>query len=188
MAKIDQLKAELAQEKAMLKRFKDAGRDVLVKKIQVSITKLEDQITKEEGVKKVKKTKKTKKTKKATKPIGMSLEQCLTTLADTKSQLEKRQKTIEKNIKSGRAEEDGALKPSASLEKEAEVIENKAKDGQKLSKKQIKKIPNDMADIAKSCVTMVETQKDGEDLIRDLINKLEKILDSIQSGRLKYVG
>ena len=44
MAKIDQLKAELAQEKAMLKRFKDAGRDVLVKKIQVSITKLEDQI------------------------------------------------------------------------------------------------------------------------------------------------
>lgn len=189
MAKIDQLKAELAQEKAMLKRFKDAGRDVLVKKVQVSITKLEDQIKKEEVGKKAKKVKKPKKAKKSKKTqMGMSLEQCLTALDETKSQLEKRRKTVEKNIKSGRAESDGALKPSASLEKEAEVIENKAKDGQKLNKKQIKKIPKDMADIAKSCVTMVESQKDGEDLIRDLINKLEKILDSIQSGRLKYLG
>ena len=67
MAKIDQLKAELAQEKAMLKRFKDAGRDVLVKKIQVSITKLEDQIKKEEGGKKVKKVKKLTKAKKSKK-------------------------------------------------------------------------------------------------------------------------
>ena len=95
---------------------------------------------------------------------------------------------VEKNIKSGRAESDGSLKVSASIEKEADVIEKKAEDGQKLNKKQIKKIPKDMADIAKSCVTMVERQEDGEDLIRDLIYKLEQILDQIQSGRLKYIG
>ena len=79
MAKsIEKLKEELAQEKAMLKRFKDAGRDTLVKKIKNSISKLE------EDIKKLEKPKKPKKSKKAAKPMGMTMEQCLKTLEETK--------------------------------------------------------------------------------------------------------
>ena len=97
----------------------------------------------------------------------------------------KSEEKTKKNIKSGRANKDGTLKPSASLKNEAETIENKSDSGQTITKKEQKAIAFNIESIVKNCVEMIKYKKDADQLIKDLIKKLGEIRADIATGRLK---
>ena len=88
----------------------------------------------------------------------------------------------------GEAESDGTLKASASLENEAESLENKADSGQTITKKEQKAIQLNISNIVSTCTEMIKSQKDSEKMIRDLIARLNRVLDDVKTGRLSYEG
>ena len=92
----------------------------------------------------------------------------------------------EKNIKSGKAEADGSLKVSASLDNEVEIIANKADAGQVIIKKEQKTITLNIKNIVKECITMIKTQKDSETLLKDLIRQLNGLQADVRAGKLQY--
>jgi hypothetical protein len=97
----------------------------------------------------------------------------------------KSQSTTKKNIKSGKAVSDGSLKPSASLKNEAETIENKSDSGQKINKTEQKAIAFNIESIVKNCVEMIQYKKDANNLLKDLIRKLQELRADIDSGILR---
>ena len=118
----------------------------------------------------------------------MTKEECNKLLEEIKKRYLKSEATKKKNIKSGRAEKDGLLTASASLDNEADTLEKKADDGQTLSKGEQKFTAKNIDKIVRSCVEMIKTQKDSEQMIKDLIRKLEAIMSDIKAGKLQYEG
>jgi hypothetical protein len=126
------------------------------------------------------------KPKKSNKIAGsMTQAECMQMLEKMKGSYLKSESTEKKNIKSGRAIEDGSLKPSASLENEAETIENKSEAGQTINKKEQKTIAFNIEAIVKNCIEMIKYKKDADQLIKDLIEKLGNIRADIRTGRIK---
>lgn len=188
MAKnLSDLKKELAKQQARVKRFKDKGSEGVAAKLEKGVDKIKAQIKSlESDKKKVKKS--NKKAKTAILAGGMSKEDCMKMLEDMKRTYLKSESTKKKNIASGRADKDGSLKPSASLENEAETLEKKAESGQTITKKEQKAIQLNISNIVATCTEMIKSQKDSEKLIRDLIARLNRVLEDVKTGRLRYEG
>ena len=129
------------------------------------------------------------KAKKVSKPAkskvvgSMSKEECHAALQILRDDVKARDK---KNIKEGKAEADGSLKASASLDNEAEIIANKADSGQIIVKKEQKTITLNIKNIVKECITMIKTQKDSETLLKDLIRQLNGLQADVRAGKLRY--
>tara|TARA_R110002074_G_scaffold45138_7_gene117196 strand:+ start:3045 stop:3614 length:570 start_codon:yes stop_codon:yes gene_type:complete len=189
MAKsLSDLKKDLATQESRVKRFKDKGSSKdIISKLQKTADKIKSEIKSLEGKTKKKKAA-SKKTTKAIVAGGMSKEDCLKVLEDMKKTYLKSASTKKKNIASGRAESDGTLKASASLENEAESLENKADSGQTITKKEQKAIQLNISNIVSTCTEMIKSQKDSEKMIRDLIARLNRVLDDVKTGRLSYEG
>ena len=166
MAKIEDLKSKLAKQKKLKEKFSKAGKDTIVGKIEKVINDLEDKIKKEtkivEDLAKGKEKEKVKKEKK--KPIAgtMTKDECNELLESIKKRYLTSTATEKKNIKAGRAEKDGTLKVSASLDNEAKSIDNKSEKGQTLNKGEQKFTAKNIDKIVRSCVEMIKTQKDSE--------------------------
>jgi hypothetical protein len=190
MAKIDDLKSKLSKQKNLRDKFKKSGKKTLVDKIEGKIKEIEEKIEKETKAIEDAAAKKSKPAKKDKKPIAgtMTKEECNKLLEEIKKRYLKSEATKKKNIKSGRAEKDGSLTASASLDNEADTIEKKADDGQTLSKGEQKFTAKNIDKIVRSCVEMIKTQKDSEQMIKDLIRKLEAIMSDIKAGKLQYEG
>lgn len=185
MAKsLSDLKKELSKQEARVKRFKDKGSEGVAAKLQKGVDKIKSEIKSLES----KKKKSSKKAKSAILAGGMSKEDCMKMLEDMKKTYLKSASTKKKNIESGRADKDGSLKASASLENEAETLENKAEAGQTITKKEQKAIQLNISNIVATCTEMIKSQKDSENLIKDLIAKLNRVLEDVKTGRLKYEG
>jgi hypothetical protein len=124
---------------------------------------------------------------KAEKTISGSMTQaeCMKMLEKMRGSYLKSQSTTKKNIKSGKAVSDGSLKPSASLKNEAETIENKSDSGQKINKTEQKAIAFNIESIVKNCVEMIQYKKDANNLLKDLIRKLQELRADIDSGILR---
>ena len=186
MTKIDDLKKRLESQKKLRSKFKDQGKDSLVKKFDKVIATIEKDI--KEAEKEVKKAVKTK-AKKTSKPAkskvvgNMTKEECIVELEILKGKIKRRD---EKNIKGGKAEADGSLKVSASLDNEADIIANKADAGQIIVKKEQKTITLNIKNIVKECITMIKTQKDSETLLKDLIRQLNGLQADVRAGKLRY--
>ena len=193
MAKIDDLKKRLESQKKLRSKFNDQGKDSLVKKFDKVIATIEKDIkTAEKAVEKVVK-KAPKKAKKTSKPAkskvvgSMSKDECIAELQVLRGQIKARDEANEeKNIKSGKAEADGSLKVSASLDNEVEIIANKADAGQVIIKKEQKTITLNIKNIVKECITMIKTQKDSETLLKDLIRQLNGLEADVRAGKLQY--
>tara|TARA_B110000902_G_C14292491_1_gene581623 strand:+ start:6174 stop:6800 length:627 start_codon:yes stop_codon:yes gene_type:complete len=205
MSKQDELKGKIAKLKVVREKMLKSGKESFAKGADKTIAKFEAEIkeldSKAEGeVKKVEKDvkkalapKKSKKTAKKTakktekKATGsMSKAECQELIDTMKERYKMAEARKEKNIKSGRAEKDGALKVSASLKDEAKSLDNKQDAGQDLNKAEQKEVIVNIEKIAKSCVEMVKTSKDSKMLIKNLIKRLERVLEDVESGRLKY--
>ena len=113
----------------------------------------------------------------------MSKEECHAALQILRDDVKARDK---KNIKAGKAEADGSLKASASLDNEAEIIANKADAGQVIIKTEQKTITLNIKNIVKECITMIKTQKDSETLLKDLIRQLNGLQADVRAGKLRY--
>jgi len=186
MAKIDDLKKRLESQKKLRSKYKDQGKDSLVKKFDKVIDTIEKDIKELEKDLKAK-----SKPKKASKPAAskvvgsMSKDECI---AELKRIRAKYKKTVDKNIKEGKAEPDGSLKVSASLDNEADTIANKADAGQIILKKEQKTITLNIKNIVKECISMIKTQKDSETLLKDLIRQLNGLQADVKAGKLRYEG
>ena len=193
MADIDSLKKKLAYQKSLKEDLKKEKKDRFIPKVDKKIKELEAQI-KEAGKPKSKpakapaKAKKTPAKKAKSKVAGMSRERCIEELEQLKLRVLKAEKNKEKNIKSGKAYADGSLKPGASLENEAEVIENKAGAGHSIPKKEQKQITINIEEIVRNVVQMIKTKKDSEVLLQDLIKRLNQVLSDVKRRRVYYEG
>ena len=190
MAKIDDLKKRLESQKKLRNKYKDQGKDSLVKKFDKVIEAIEKDIKGAVEAPKPKakpKTVKKKPAKKApSKVVGnMTLDECKAELEILRGKIKRRD---EKNIKEGKAEADGSLKASASLDNEADIIANKAESGQIILKKEQKTITVNIKNIVKECISMIKTQKDSETLLRDLIRQLNGLQADVKAGKLRYEG
>lgn len=139
------------------------------------------------AIAKVKEPKKEEKKSKPAKKLKnpKTLEECRKFLSELARKYDVSASTKKKNIKSGRAEKDGTLKPGASLENEAETIEGKADKGQTVTKKDINKIKFSIESIVRNCIEMIRVKKDADQLLKDLIDELNDLRNQIRSGRLK---
>jgi|TARA_B110000908_G_C10260113_1_gene458573 1-aminocyclopropane-1-carboxylate deaminase/D-cysteine desulfhydrase-like pyridoxal-dependent ACC family enzyme len=178
------IKAQENLKATFVKKGNTKFADKIEAKIQVHKKELEtieiNESAKEADKKADKKPKQSK-----TIASGMTKEACIEFLKGKKNMYLKSEDTTKKNIKSGRAIEDGTLKASASLKNEAETIENKSDSGQTITKKEQKAIAFNIESIVKNCVEMIKYKKDADQLIKDLIKKLGEIRADIATGRLK---
>ena len=190
MSKIEDLKSKISGQKVLLKKYEKSNNEKLVSKMKKYIEKDSEklkELMKSEKPEKSKSKKSASKTK--TKLAGgWTKQECQDFLADLarKEGLAKRNKS--KNISSGRADSDGSLKASASLDNEAESIENKADSGQTLNKTEQKTVGINIDKITTECVKMIKVKKDAAKLIRDLVRNLNSLLDDIESGKIEYEG
>mgnify|MGYP003117436627 CR=1 FL=1 len=181
---IEDLKKRISGQKVLLKKYEKMKNERLVKKVKSEIEKAEKKL--EELDKKPEKKEKAKKKANEKLAGGMTKESCIAFLNELarKEGIER----TKKNISSGRADKSGSLKASASLENEADTIENKADSGQTLNKNEQKKVGVNVDKIMTECVKMIKTKKDAEALIRDLVRNLNSLLDDIKSGSIGYEG
>ena len=197
MSKIQDLKSKINGQKVLLKKYQKTGNEKLVSKMKKFIEKdtatlleLEKQEKLDGKVKeKTKKTKSKSPSKSKNKLAGgWTKAECQDFLKDIARQegLEERRKS--KNIASGRADSDGSLKASASLDNQAESLENKVESGQTLNKTEQKSVGVNIDKITTECVKMIKTKKDAAQLIRSLVRNLNSLLDDIQSGEIGYEG
>jgi hypothetical protein len=204
MSKQDELKGKIAKLKVVREKMLKSGKESFAKGADKTIAKLEAEIkeldSKAEGevkkvekdvkkaVKNVEKAVKKKAVKKSEPKVTgtMSKLECQELIDTMKERYKMAEARKEKNIKSGRAEKDGSLKVSASLKDQAKSLDNKQDAGQDLNKAEQKEVIVNIEKIAKSCVEMVKTSKDSKMLIKNLIKRLERVLEDVESGRLKY--
>jgi|TARA_R110001599_G_scaffold283280_1_gene485152 hypothetical protein len=188
MAKsLSDLKKELSIQENRVKRFKDKGSsETIISKLEKSTDEIKSQIKSLESKSKKKST--PKKKNKTVIAGGMSKEDCMKMLEDMKRTYLKSESTKKKNISTGRAESDGTLKASASLENEADSLESKAESGQTITKKEQKAIQLNISNIVSTCTEMIKSQKDSEKMVRDLISRLNRVLEDVKTGRLSYEG
>ena len=57
-----------------------------------------------------------------------------------------------------------------------------------IAKKEQKAIQLNISNIVATCTEMIKSQKDSEKLIRDLIARLNRVLEDVKTGRLRYEG
>ena len=172
-----EIKIKITAQEKMLAKFKSAGKDTVAKKLEANVKDLKDKLKAMETPAKPK----TKKTISG----AMTKEQCDIMLEELKGKYEKSKVNTKKNIKSGKAVADGSLKPRATLENEAETIENKTEAGQKITKKEQKVIAFNIEKIVENCITMIPFKKDADTLLRDLIRRLQDLRGEIDTGRLR---
>tara|TARA_R110001592_G_scaffold59740_1_gene181331 strand:+ start:3788 stop:4342 length:555 start_codon:yes stop_codon:yes gene_type:complete len=176
--KIEEIKKKITAQEKMLAKFKSAGRnETVVKKLEANVKDLKEKL-------KAMETPAKPKVKKAVSG-SLTKEQCDAMLEVLRVKYKKSEANTKKNIKSGKAVADGSLKPSASLENEAETIENKSEAGQKITKKEQKVIAFNIEKIVENCVQMIPYKKDADSLLRDLIRILQELREDIDTGRLR---
>ena len=173
-----EIEKKISTQEKMIAKFKPMGKDKLVKD-------LEDNIKKEKEKLKALTPPPAKSKVKKTYSGALTKEQCDAFLEDLRGKYEKSKDTTKKNIKSGKAVADGSLKPSASLENEAETIENKSEAGQKITKKEQKVIAFNIEKIVENCIQMIPFKKDADSLLRDLVRRLNELREDIDTGRLR---
>ena len=185
MATKSELEGKIKVQEKMKASFeKQEGKESFVKRLDDKLLGFKKELKEILDAEKPKEV--AKKPKKSNKIAGsMTQAECMKMLETMKGNYLKSESTTKKNIKSGRAIEDGSLKPSASLKNEAETIENKSDSGQTINKKEQKAIAFNIEAIVKNCVEMIKYKKDADKLIKDLIRKLGEIRADIASGRLK---
>ena len=182
--KIEELEKTIRAQEKMKANFEKKGKDKFSKKIEEKVKDLKAELKKLKDADKPKKEE--KKPAKPKKIAGsMDLKECKKVLESMRNKYMKAESTTQKNISKGRATKDGSLKPSASLENEADTIENKADSGQIINKKEQKAIAFNIETIVKNCVEMIKYKKDADQLLKDLIRSLGELRADIASGRLK---
>ena len=175
----EELNKQLKNKEKLLGKVKS---EKVKQKLEGEIKEIKSAISKVKEPKK-EENKKSKPAKKLSGP--KTLEECRKVLAEMARRYDVSASTKKKNIKSGRAEKDGSLKPGASLENEADSIEGKAEKGQRVTKKDINKIRFSIESIVRNCVEMIRVKKDADQLLKDLIEELNDLRNQIRSGRLK---
>jgi hypothetical protein len=174
----EELQKKIKAQEKMRDNYASRNRDSLVAKLNASLMKLKselkDLIDSSE-----------KKSKPKTIAGSMTKLECQELIEKMKGKYLKSESTTKKNIKQGKAVSDGSLKPSASLENEAEIIGNKSDAGQTINKKEQKAIAFNIEAIVKNCIEMIKYKKDADQLIKDLITKLGHLRNDIQTGKLK---
>jgi hypothetical protein len=186
--KIEALEKTIRAQEKMKANFEKKGKDKFSKKIEEKVKDLKAELKKLKDADKPKKEeKKPAKSKSKTKTIAgtMTEADCKKLLQKMRGKYMKSESTTKKNIAEGRATKDGSLKPGASLENEADSIENKADSGQTINKKEQKAIAFNIETIVKNCVEMIKYKKDADQLLKDLIRSLGELRADIASGRLK---
>ena len=184
--KIEALEKTIRAQEKMKANFEKKGKDKFSKKIEEKVKDLKAELKKLKDADKPKKEAKKPAKSKSKKIAGtMSEEDCRKLLKKMRGKYMKSESTTKKNIEEGRATKDGSLKPGASLENEADSIENKADSGQTINKKEQKAIAFNIETIVKNCVEMIKYKKDADQLLKDLIRSLGELRADIASGRLK---